>query len=193
VLPIRPIAIALTMSVVCVGCMSLTGGPRPASDRASAYTILYSPNGEPLTGGPLGHPSCQDALAGWFSRVDANHDGAIDRDEFMNDARAQFDRMDLGHEGYITSAKLSEYRAPYQERPTDTGMGGQRDPRNGGPARVRQGDTADPVMSADRTLSFKVTWPDFQANAEEVFAQLDNKHRGKLSLEQIQATCNPKH
>lgn len=142
--------------------------PRPVP------AILYSPNGEPLTGGKLGKATCEAALAGWFNRVDGNHDGAVDHAEFMADAKAQFQAMDLDHDGYLTAAKLAQYRTPYEE------------------ARGLPVTAEDPVMSADRTLSFKVSLDDFLAQAEEVFAHLDRGRSGRLSLAQVQARCPPK-
>lgn len=74
---------------------------------------LYSPNGEPLSGGPLGHPTCQDALAAWFDRVDAKHAGTIDLAAFLADANRQYAAMDLNHDGEITPDELARYRAAY--------------------------------------------------------------------------------
>ena len=62
-------------------------------------SVIFSPNGEPLSGGTLGHPSCVEAIAGWFDRVDTNHDGIIDRNELLADARIQFLRMDRDGDG----------------------------------------------------------------------------------------------
>lgn len=85
------------------------------SDQPSARSIgpLYSPNGEPLSGGPLGHPNCQEALAGWFDRVDAPHAGTIDLATFLADASRQYAAMDLDHHGEITPDELTRYRQAY--------------------------------------------------------------------------------
>ena len=54
---------------------------------------IFSPAGEPLNGGPLGYPTCMQAVANWFARTDARHDGAIDRDAFLGtDCRFQIRR-----------------------------------------------------------------------------------------------------
>jgi hypothetical protein len=86
-------------------------------DRAQPSTgntgPLYSPNGEPLSGGSLGHPSCQEALGGWFDRVDAEKAGTIDLAAFLADASRQFAAMDIDHNGQITPDELARYRVTY--------------------------------------------------------------------------------
>jgi hypothetical protein len=186
------------------------GHPEGGRQRV-APPIVYSPNAEPLTGGPLGHPACEEALSAWFLRVDTNHDGTIDLGEFMADAATQFDRMDLYHSGFVTAADLSTYRAPYDGGvtyfdvpPPDTGTPDEKKPRSlpgshafedsAGKDRSTRGplvDTrADPVMSADKSLSFKVTRDEFLAQqSHEVFPSLDRNHDGRITREAVFATC----
>ncbi|MDR3441130.1 hypothetical protein [Telmatospirillum sp.] len=193
---------ALSVATVLFGCQ---GTPPPS--RGGIQPILFSPNAEPLTGGPLGHAKCEDALSAWFLRIDGNHDGIIDRDEFLADAGRQFERMDIHRAGYVTAADLSEYRAPYEGPQDGTGpdggspdaMQGERGrrPPGGGPGGASRVQTrgplvdtrADPVMSADKTLSFKVTRADFLAQANDVFATLDLQHDGRITREAVLATC----
>jgi len=202
--------LALVLALTCGACSSHRDDRRFA--RNQAPNILFSPNGEPLSGGPLGQPKCEAALAGWFNRVDADHDGAVDRQEYLADAKAQFAKMDLDHDGYITAAKLSEFRAPYEDggpvaEPdgplpgTTADSGGQRHhghapsaPPTGAPPapqpmRGPPPVIEDPVMSADRTLSFKVSLEDFLAHAEGIFAQMDNARSGRLALARVQSRC----
>jgi hypothetical protein len=94
--------------------LAACGGHRDREPQSARSTgPLYSPNGEPLSGGPLGHPSCQEALAGWFDRIDAHHVGTIDLAAFLADARRQFAAMDLNHDGQITPDELAQYRMAY--------------------------------------------------------------------------------
>ncbi len=183
-------------------------------ERRAALSIQFSPNGEPLSGGPLGRPKCEDALSAWFERIDTNHDGVVGRDEFLADAARQFDRMDRYHAGYVTSLDLSEFRAPYEDSPASDAVppaSGARDEaadgrRPGGATRGGERDEAaresqqrgpivdtraDPVMSADKTLSFKVTLEDFMAQANDVFNGLDRNHDGKVLREAVTARCTP--
>lgn len=197
--------------LAAVGGCQTHHAPAPApGERQGA--ILFSPNGEPLSGGPLGHPKCEVAIGGWFERTDANHDGAIDRAEFLTDAKNQFARMDQHQNGYLTSLDLSEFRAPYEpqvpqaasaegdDRP-QSGEAGRRHPRDHDKDHDDSGRTvssrgagvdtrADPVMSADKTLSFKVTLADFIDHAGEVFASLDAHHDGRLDRAEVLTLCD---
>ena len=209
----RVIVTGLVLILTCTACSSHRDDRRSA--HIQAPNILFSPNGEPLSGGPLGPPKCEAALAGWFNRVDVNHDGVIDRQEYLADAKAQFAKMDLDHDGYVTAAKLSVFRAPYEEagpipavaeadnpppdRPAEAdgqhhhGRGPSAPPTGAPPPlppmRGPPPPMEDPVMSADRTLSFKVSLEDFLAHAEGVFAQLDSARSGRLPLMKVQSRC----
>ncbi len=197
----------LLLSTTTVALAACTGGTLwgHGHDHASAgYQRLYSPNGEPLTGGILGHPACEDALAGWMKSLTASHDGSISHDVFMADANHQFDRMDLGHTGFITAADLATFRAPYEdpiqpEHPPQAGD--DRTSRRLGPGAAAGNPpsprpsgnlvdvTADPVMSADTSLRFKVSREDFLRQAEETFAHLDADHDGTLSRAEVMSFC----
>jgi hypothetical protein len=154
------------------------------------YYTLYSPNGEPLSGGPLGRPSCKEAMSGWFDRVDADHDGSIDLGEYLADARRQFAAMDLDKDGFITPAELTAYRAPYAVLPTAEerarfGETGRSRSDSGDP----RDDRVDPVMIADVNLRNQVSLADFLTYANRRFAELNVKHDGLLRREEIFATC----
>ncbi len=199
---------ALIGALACQACSS-----RPEHNHTGPLPIFYSPNGEPLSGGGLGHPHCPDALASWFGRLDGPKRGFIDHDQFLQDAREQFDHMDLGHEGFITSSKLETYRLAFQDRPDyEPAQPGTRVPQSAPaipsiwhrhgqsadsgtspssplPSPVQSQDVEDPVMSADRSLTFKVTLSDFLVHADEVFGRLDKDHTGRLTLVDVQRTC----
>ena len=166
---------------------------------------IFSPNGEPLSGGPLGDPSCADAMRTWLARVDTNHVGAIDLNEFLADARRQFAAMDLEKSGVLTPPVLAQYRAPYsttqpgeraeeedqddeQRRRSRRGliMGDSDD--NGPPPTLER---ADPVMIADVSLRNRVTLDEFLAYERGNFASLDGNHDGRLDRDELVATCQP--
>jgi Ca2+-binding EF-hand superfamily protein len=205
------------MALCCLLTLAI-GGCHGTGGRPTFPSVQFSPNAEPLSGGPLGHPTCADALSTWFDRVDVNHDGNIDREEFLADARAQFERMDRHHAGYVTAADLSEFRAPYEvegirkdseqsdfsedspeRRPIPGGIPGseigtdQRNNRRGASSHGPNVDIrADPVMSADKTLSFKVTLNDFITQANDIFNGLDHNRDGRLSRDSVIGTCKDK-
>jgi hypothetical protein len=68
---------------------------------------FVSPMGEPFraaAGQP--YPS-----AVWVAAADANHDGAIDRAEFLADAQRFFRTLDTDHEGRLTPEEIIAYEA----------------------------------------------------------------------------------
>jgi hypothetical protein len=145
-------------------------------------------------------------MSQWFDRVDANHDGVIDIEEFLADTRRQFAVMDLDHDGFITPGELYTYRRPYgqdlvfvpppsaggkpqtaQSKPSgsmaDMNVRGNGFRDNGPPNRP------DPVMSADVKLRFEVSLPDFLAYAQDQFAALNRSHSGKLTKAEALRSC----
>ena len=56
-------------------------------------------------GGPPGGPG--EHMRHGFMDADANHDGKISREEFMNQAHAMFDRLDTNHDGRLTQDELA--------------------------------------------------------------------------------------
>lgn len=201
------LCLALLSTSLAISC----AGPQ---EKVVRHRAIYSPNGEPLSGGPLGYTSCAAALGGWLERLDSAHKGAIDREAFLEDARRQFKAMDLNGDGIITPDVLTRYRTPYAIAPepgrraeeerkkpgadsaSRTGGGGS----HGGGARppARPGasaggggasDTPDPVMSADVNLRLKVNAADFEQHAERVFASLDANHDGQLDRAEVQRWC----
>jgi hypothetical protein len=200
--------------MLAVACVVLAGcSHRRDAARDRSLEPIFSPNGEPLNGGELGHPACAVAIAEWFARVDANHDGAIDRAEFLADTRRQFALMDRDKDGEITPEELDVYRAPYAANPeftpadeAETAAGTRptgrqgRGRRGGGGMPAAAGshgkvdvsaDTPDPVMSADVSLKFRVSLPDFIAYETREFDGLDHARTGRLTLPTLQASLCP--
>ena len=171
------------------------------------FTIaVTTPNGEPLSTPPLqgfDSPGCPAILSTWFDRIDAKHDGVIDRAEFMADAEAQFARMDLNHDGIVTPGTLAQYRAGFQGheplRPLAKTGGDGSNPLYGKKTRslsdLQQGGgndpriEPDPVMSADTSLRFQVTKKDFMDQAARRFARLDIDHAGHITKQQAMLWC----
>jgi hypothetical protein len=207
---IMAVTAASVLSALLVAC---GGADKETSLGSAAARVIYSPNGEPLSGGPLGHPSCEEALTRWFDRLDLDRKGTIDRDQYLADARRQFTAMDLDKQGAITADELSRYRAPYDSvsrsetaatatesssRAPRPGQGAHRQGQSntgprasvpGGPRGHSPDEEPDPVMAADVHLQFKVTLPDFVAYADGKFVELNGKHDGRLTKTEVLALC----
>jgi hypothetical protein len=183
-----PGLLALALATLLGACEDPLALFEPKRER---YYALYSPNGEPLSGGPLGRPSCKEALSGWYDRLAASHGGTIDLATYLADTRRQFAAMDLDHDGLITPAELQEYRAPYAvaaprgAKPRPGELAGRR-PEDGGIAS----DRADPVMIADVSLRNQVSLQDFVTYQTRKFAELNTSHDGVLRREELLVTCN---
>lgn len=186
----------MSRTALLVLAVALALGGCSGRDRGVAPGPLYSPNGEPLSGGPLGHPTCAAAMTGWFERADANHDGIIDEAEFLADARRQFAAMDLDRNGVLVPAELAQYRAPYaaeaqrqEPEPEEPETRGRRGAQRGASSLPTFQDRTDPVMIADVNLHNQVTLAQFLAYARRNFAGLDSDHDGRLSRDEVLATC----
>jgi len=130
----------------------------------------------------------------WFKGLDGGT-GRITLADYLGDARRQFAAMDLDHDGFITSAELQQYRAPYRSAPPSAEeQNAQRQPPRTPQqhAAIRgdlSADRSDPVMSADRQLRFKVDLDDFLDYTERSFKKLDRSGAGALSLADVLTLC----
>lgn len=66
---------------------------------------FVSPMGEPFRA-PAGQPY---PSAAWAAAADTNHDGAIDRTEFLADAQRFFRMLDTDHDGRLTPEEITAY------------------------------------------------------------------------------------
>jgi len=158
------------------------------------YAVHFSPNGEPMTGGPRGYPPCEQALAHWFADADLDHNGRLTRDEFLADARRQFKVMDLDGSGEITPAELAEYRAPFATPPKGAPSLLPADaPAGAIPRRPLAGPISDrlndPVMIADTELRFRVSLPAFLISADRQFIRLGTSQGAPLGPDVVAKLC----
>jgi len=187
----RVAAVSALVVLTALGACGTTEDVKPARR-------LFSPNGEPLNGGVLGLPSCEDALSKWFDRIDADHNGFIEEKEFMADARRQFQIMDLNHDGTITPAELATYRAPYgiarkRKKAESEEAKGFRDEVPMNPGRRNDpdllADFSDPVMIADAHFRNVVSETDFLTYERRNFAELNTARNGRLSRAELLHSC----
>ncbi|NQE64922.1 hypothetical protein [Caulobacter sp. RHG1] len=138
-------ALALTLTACAAGPPEgPRRGPPPGEDgpgpRGGGQQLFISPAGEPFRA-PPGAPY---PVAAWFAGADANHDGALTRDEFVADSLRFFAMVDADHDGVIDGFEVSAYEqriapeiiggAPPSLRrgPMGQGPGGGDGPPGGG-------------------------------------------------------------
>ena len=183
----HPLFKAETAVFALVVCL-LIGCAKPTVDDHGRL-VIYSPTGEPLSGGPLGHPVCVEAMGNWFDRVDANHDGSIDRREYLDEARRQFAAMDLDKAGSLTPSELAQYRAPYGINAKPAKHSQDREPT------LAADDRPDPVMAADDKMRFEVNLNQFLRYQYVLYSSLPGGDTGKVGrdpfLDMCKATYTP--
>ncbi len=95
--------IAAAAGGLLAGCAS--SPPAEEAPVRGRINVFISPMGEPFRGGAAdAYP-----LDRWFNRVDANHDGALQWDEFKIDADTFFRQIDANHDGVLDGAEVSAY------------------------------------------------------------------------------------
>ena len=190
-------------------------GPRDAGDAPSAGPQLFiSPAGEPFRA-PPGAPY---PIADWFAGADANHDGALTRDEFVADSVRFFGVVDADHNGVIDGFEVAYYeqriapeiiggaapgamrRGPrglgmgQEDGPSDDDMSPSHRQRSRG-ANVLQGASLfgliaepEPVMAADGNFDRRITKDEAIKAAKTRFALLDTDKDGLLKLAELPKT-----
>lgn len=176
--------------------------------------LFISPAGEPFRAAP-GAPY---PIADWFAGADANHDGALTRDEFVADAVRFFGVVDADHNGVIDGFEVAAYEqniapeiiggaapggmrrgprglgvAEGQEAPSDDDMSPSR--RRPQRTNVLQGASLfgliaepEPVMAADGNFDRRITKDEATKAARTRFALLDTDKDGLLKLAELPKT-----
>ena len=96
------------LAIVLAACGMLSACASPPAEEAPVrgkINVFISPMGEPFRGGEAdAYP-----VDRWFARVDANHDGALDWNEFKADAEGFFRQLDKNHDGVLDGSEVSAY------------------------------------------------------------------------------------
>jgi hypothetical protein len=140
--------------------------------RDGAATFFLSPAGEPFritAGGP-------SPLAAWFAGADADHDGVLTFAEFRADFRRFFATLDTNHDGEIAPDEVSRYETEILPEIVLRTV-----------ARYGLIPVQHPIMAADDDFNRGVSVAEFDHAAASRFNLLDERHVGRLTLEQLEA------
>jgi len=187
---VKEIYLGVFFLTLLSGCTSSHNVAAVKTEKIGPTFMLYSPNGEPLNGGALGRPFCEQALSAWFKRVNTSQSGFINHDEFMADAAIQFQRMDIDKNGYLLPEEIERYRRPYRQDLTDVKQSSSSNSKHPNPSY--QNAQPDPVMSADTNNDFRVSPQEFTSQAENIFKLFDKKDQGHVSFNEFLKECPPK-
>lgn len=168
--------------------------------------LFISPAGEPFRA-PPGAPY---PVKAWFDGADANHDGALGREEFVADSLRFFAVVDTDKNGVIDGFEVSNYEtriapeiiggmAPGSMRRGPMGQGPSGD--DDAPRRRPQGTNVlqgaslygliaepEPVMASDGDFDRRITKDEATRAAKTRFALLDTNKDGVLKLEELPKT-----
>ncbi|AZS20810.1 hypothetical protein CSW63_09215 [Caulobacter sp. FWC26] len=167
--------------------------------------LFISPAGEPFRA-PSDAPY---PVVTWFAGADANHDGALSRDEFVADTLRFFVVLDADRNGVIDGFEVSAYEnriapeilggpapEPMRPGPRGLGQGGDEQPRpRQRSANMLQGAALygliaepQPVMASDGDFDRRITREEAARAAKARFALLDKDRDGLLRLAELPKT-----
>jgi Ca2+-binding EF-hand superfamily protein len=152
------------------------GAARPAAPDP----VFISPSGEPVR--PT--PQAPDAFEAWFARLDARHDGKVDRTEFRADAEQFFKRLDVNGDGVIDGFEIAAYEKTVAP---ELDIAGQGFARGGSENVISLLSDPEPVSSADLQLNAHITLDEWLTVADRRFDLLDVKHQGYLTRDGLRA------
>ena len=180
----------------------------PASAKDAVYMSLM---GEPYWTNSVGeHPFDQ-----WLKMADQDGDGAVSSVEFVKDADAFFDSLDLDGDKIIDGDEMAKYeqlapgrtraagggaQLPSSKRPKATASGDVPKGQVGivasgdapsasrihpGGGRINFAEVPQPVAMADRNLDRRVTVDEFRKTAQRRFANYDVDKDGRLTRKEL--------
>ena len=172
------------------------------------WAPFISPFGQPFRA----RKPDQDTMADWFHQADANGDGVLTPAEMQVDAERFFVHLDKDRNGLIEPQELVQYEwevAPEIQVNARWRRSSSRPPvpkpgvRNGdraidasdfvlqGAGRYSLLNLPEPVAAADTNFDRAVSLAEFRNAAIERFNLLDRKHKGVLTLADLEALRPP--
>ena len=185
------VLMSLALAMVRAGDQSSIS---PAPSAPVASQVEDGTHGTRLFISPMGEPfrADRDPQDIWFDRADANHDGALSRDEFDKDSDRWFARLDRRNDGEVDPEDIEYYEsvlAPeirvdaYEGATAGGGDNGTSRPATRlriGAAHYSYFDYPEPVMVADTNFNRGVDPREFRRAAVKRFDMLDTNGDGKI-------------
>jgi hypothetical protein len=202
---VRILLLAAAASVLAAAAQADTP---PARQQRDPFPYFIAPDGQPFRTGPnLPAPVVQ-----WFNQLDADHDGVITREEFMQDSMNFFGFLDVDHDGVISGFENTRYETRVAPEITvggppafadaiDPNAATSSDPNRPahhtvlpveGAARFSFINEPQPIRVADRDLNWQVSEAEWRVHAERRFDLLDEDHDGRLTLATLPAWPDPR-
>ena len=182
--------IVLTCAAAALGLAAAAKILPQTTPLADAH-LFIAPSGQPFRSTP-GQPY---PVVQWFKQADADHDGKIDRQEFVDDAAGFFHVLDRTGAGVLSDADIDTYEKVMVPELSATDPGAPDTAGENKLSDAPQGaayfsliNDAEPVRSADQSFVGRVTLKMFTSRADQNFNTLDQQGRGYLTLEDLPRT-----
>ena len=203
--PIRPLLTVLIAGLAVTGAAHAQSGGYVGI--GLTQNVFFSPSGQPFrSAANQPYP-----VAAWVAQADTDKDGKISHDEFLADAIAFYDKLDVNHDNYINSPENTRYESqvapeiqridPRIKQPTqrtqapDPDMGVNQDPTGGryrkqiiGATQYGLIDEPQPVRAADANFDFRVSKDEWINATNQRFTILDRNEDGFITADEMPKT-----
>jgi len=190
----------------------LLGGGAPVFARDKALDqapYCAAPNARALFVAPMGEPFRAEhgqpyPSAAWFAQADTNHDGMVDRIEFIADANRFFKTLDRNHDGKLDPDEVVAYERdvapeialygprtrdvvlPIDRRRLPDGESNYYGPMGAG--RYSWLNVPEPIVAADEDVDRMIGEREFSVAAGHRFDMLDPDGHGHILLKDMPKT-----
>lgn len=120
-----------TLSLIAIATLFATSAfaaeTAPASSMPEPQAAPHHEGHPPKSGDKAKHEAMREKRMNhyqdeFFKRMDKNGDGKVTKEEYLNEASAQFDKMDMGKKGSVTKEEVSQYMKEKQKEHHDKRM-----------------------------------------------------------------------